>query len=122
MPAMEEITEQRRVVVAVPADAAAEMEREGLAERLPAFRGAALDAVVTVGADAATLVTLLQAPDAIRAFATWIRARCVRSGTSIEITVRRGDRRLDIHGDGDIAIETVVDFLAAAFKESDGSR
>ena len=77
---------------------------------------------MTVGTDAATLVTLLQAPDAIRAFASWIRARCVRSGTSIQITVRRGGQRLDIHGEGDIAIETVADFLAAAFKESGDSR
>ena len=35
MPAMEETTEQQRVIVAVPADAVAEIEREGLAERLP---------------------------------------------------------------------------------------
>jgi hypothetical protein len=119
---MEETTEQQRVMVAVPADAAAELEREGLAERLPAFRGATLDAVVTVGTDAAVLVTLLQAPDAIRAFAAWIRARCVRSGASIEITVRHGDRRLRIDGDGDIAIESVADFLTTVFKEGDDSR
>ena len=119
---MGEITDQQSVIVAVTADAALELEREGLVERLPTFRGATLDAVVAVGTDAATLVTLLQTPDAIRAFAAWIRARCVRSSTSIEITVRHGGRRLHIDGDGDIALESIADFLAAVFKEGDGSR
>jgi hypothetical protein len=117
---MEEITEQ--VVVAVPADVVPELEREGLAERLPAFRGPALDAVVSVGTDAATLITLLQAPDAIKAFAAWIRTRCMRSRTSIEITVRSGNRRLHIDGDGDIAVQAVADFLTAAFREGESSQ
>jgi hypothetical protein len=118
---MDKESEQRRVIVAVPADAALELEREALAERLPVFRGAALDAVVSVGTDAAVLVTLLQAPEAVRAFAAWIRARCAHSDTSVEITVRRGSQRLHVDADGDISIEKVADFLASAFKEADGS-
>jgi hypothetical protein len=122
MPDMEEMIEQQSVIVAVPADAALDLEREGLAELLPAFRGPGLEAVVAVGTDASTLITLLQAPDAIKAFAAWIRARCVRSGTSIEITVTRGGRKVRIGADGDIAIESVADFLAAAFKEADAGQ
>jgi hypothetical protein len=116
---VEETTEPQRAVVAVSADAAAELEREGLAERLPAFRG--LEAVFAVGADAATLVTLLQTPDAIRAFAAWIRTRCTRSGTSVDITINRGKKRLHVEGD-EISIESVANFIAAAFKEEDTSR
>jgi hypothetical protein len=116
---MEETTEDQRVIVAVPADAADELAREGLAEQLPVFRGTAFDAVVAVGTDAATLVTLLQTPDAIRAFAAWVHARCTRSGDSIEITVKRGSRGLHMEVQGDIAIENVAEFLAAAFKEAE---
>lgn len=81
------------VVVAVPSDAVRELEREGLALPVPVFRGPVLNAVVTVGMDSATLVTLLQAPDSIRAFAAWVRDRCARSGGSIELSAKRGRRR-----------------------------
>ena len=116
---MEEITEPRRAIVAVSSDAAAELERAGLADRLPAFRG--LEAVFAVGADAATLITLLQTPDAIRAFAAWIRARCARTGTSVDITIRRDSRTIHVQGNG-VSIESVADFISAAFKEDDASR
>src|SRR5215831_14179333 len=77
--------DRNSVIVAVPLDAVGELEREGLASPLPVFRGAAIDAVVTVGMDSAALVTLLQAPDSVRAFAAWIRDRCSRSGDSTEL-------------------------------------
>jgi len=105
------------MIVAVPVDAARELDREGLASPLPVLRGAALDAVVTVGMDAAAFVTLLQAPDSIRAFAVWVRTRCAHSGDSIELTATRGDRRVHLTVDGDIDVKVVAEFLAAAFAE-----
>src|ERR1700734_1426911 len=94
------------VIVGVPSDAVRELEGEGLALPVPVFRGPVLDAVVLVGMDSATLVTLLQAPDSIRAFAAWVRDRCVRSGGSIELSAKRGRRRvhLTVHGDVDIRV------------------
>jgi hypothetical protein len=106
-------------IVAVPADAVAELERQGLAFPVPVLRGAALDAVVTVGMDSAALVTLLQAPDSVRAFAKWVRDRCGRSRNSIELVARRGDRRVQLTVDGDIDVSVVAGFLVAAFADQD---
>jgi hypothetical protein len=111
--------EAEAMIVAVPFDAVSELANERLASPLPVFRGAALDAVVTVGTDAATLVSLLQAPDAIRAFATWVRSRCERSGDSIELTARSGHRRVSLKVDGRIDAAIVADFLKAAMKSDD---
>ena len=106
-------------VVAVPVDAARELEREGLAFPLPVVRGAVVDAVVTVGMDSAALVTLLQAPDSIRTFAAWLRDRCARSSESIELSARRGGQRIRLKVDGDIDVAVVAAFLAAAFADHD---
>jgi hypothetical protein len=105
------------VIVAVPSDAVGELEGEGLALPVPVFRGPVLDAVVLVGMDSATLVTLLQAPDSIRAFAAWVRDRCVRSGGSIELSAKRGRRRVHLTVHGDVDIRVVADFLAAVFAD-----
>lgn len=86
---------------------------------LPILRGAAVDALVTVGMDAAALVTLLQTPDSVRTFAVWIRGRSARSGDSIELSARRGDRRVHLTIDGDIDIGIVADFLRASFADRD---
>jgi hypothetical protein len=107
------------IVIAVPADALAELEHDGLADPLPRFRGAALDAIVTVGTDAAALVTLLQTPDSLRAFAGWVRGRCVRSGASIDVSIKRGNHRVHLAVDGDVDVKVVAEFLAAAFTESE---
>jgi hypothetical protein len=109
--------DQDAVIVAVPGDAVEELEREGLASSLPSLRGTVLDAVVMVGMDAAVLVTLLQTPDSVRAFAAWIRGRCARSGVSIELSAQRGNRRVHLIVDGDIDVEVVADFLVAAFRD-----
>jgi hypothetical protein len=112
-------TNEQAMRIAVPTDAVLELECEGLAFALPVFRGAVLDPVVTVGMDAAALVTLLQAPDSIRAFATWVRGRCARRGDSIELSARRGDVRVHLTVDGDIDMDVVANFLRAAFAEHD---
>lgn len=106
-------------IVAVPFDAVSELEREGLALPLPVLRGAVFDAVVTVGMDSAALVTLLQAPDSVRAFGAWVRDRCARAGNSIEVSARRGGRRVRLIVDGDIDVAVVADFLVAAFEDHD---
>jgi hypothetical protein len=105
------------VIVAVPFDAVDELERAGLAFPLPVFRGAVLEAVVAVGMDSAALVTLLQTPDSVRAFAAWIRHRYAGSGDSIEISARRGSRQIQLKVGGDIDIDVVADFLSAAFTD-----
>lgn len=109
--------DQRFIVVAVSFDMADELEREGLASPLPVFRGSGIEAVVAVGMDSAMLVTLLQAPDAIRAFADWIRTFCARRSDTIDISAKRGDRRVHLTVNGDIDISLVTDFLAAAFTD-----
>jgi hypothetical protein len=106
-------------IVAVPFDAVRELERERLALPLPVLRGTVLDVAVTVGMDSAALVTLFQAPDSIRAFAAWVRDRCARSGNSIELSAKRGGRRVRLKVDGDIDVGVVADFLAAAFADHD---
>lgn len=107
------------VLAAVPVDAVDELEREGFAHRAPVLRGAALDALVIVGTDAAALVTLLQTPDSIRAFAAWIHGRFVQSGESVELTINHKDRRVKLTVDGDIDIEAVLNFLEEAFADRD---
>lgn len=104
-------------IVAVPYDAVHELEREGLAFPLPVLRGAVLDAVVMIGTDSAALVTLLQTPDSVRAFAAWIRHRRARSGDAIEVSAKRGDRRVHLKVDGNIDVTVVAEFLVAAFAD-----
>lgn len=112
----------KSVVVAVPLDAVRELQREGLAFPRPVFRGTVIDAIVTVGMDSAALVTLLQAPDSIRGFAVWIRNRCKRSGTSIELSARRGDRRVRLTVNSNIDVRLVANFLAEALADPDSQQ
>jgi hypothetical protein len=105
-----------RMIVAVPFDVVSELESANLAFPVRVVRGAVLDTVVTVGTDAATLVSLLQAPDAIRAFATWVSGKCKRSGDSIELSVRSGDRRIVLKVNGHVDAKVVADFLMAAMQ------
>jgi hypothetical protein len=107
------------VVVAVPADVVSELEREGLATRAPVRRGPILDTIVTVGADSATLVTLLQAPDSVRAFARWVHRRSERSGESIEVSIRREGQQVHLVVEGNVDVGTVANFLATAFPNPD---
>jgi hypothetical protein len=115
---MDSVNESRTVVVAVPVDAVADLKSQGLAFPLPAVRGAVIEAVMTVGTDAAMLVSLLQAPDAIRSFAAWVRGRYTQSGNSIELSAQSGDRRVHLRVDGNVDIGVVADFLKAAMDES----
>jgi hypothetical protein len=105
------------VIVAVPFDDVTELEDEGLANALPVFRGAVFDAVVSVGTNAATLVTLLQTPDSIRAFAAWIRRRHAQADTSIEVSAKHGDLSVRLTVKGDISIEVLTEFLTRAFED-----
>jgi hypothetical protein len=102
------------ILVAVPEDGVDELVSAGLVKVIPTIRGAVLDAVVTVGSDAAVLVTLLQAPQTIREFAGWVVARCHRRKTTLVITARRGEQHLELRVDGDIPVEAVTRFLVDA--------
>jgi hypothetical protein len=116
---MGEWADEQAITIMVPVDAVHELEREGLAFALPVHRGAVLDTIVMVGMDAAALVTLLQTPDSIRAFAAWVRDRCARRGDSIELHARQGDLQVHLTVDGNIDVDVVADFLAAAFADHD---
>lgn len=102
------------VLVAVPSDAVDELEKDGLAFSVPSIRGPVLDAVITIGVDAAALVTLLQTPSTIRAFAEWVTRRTKRTGDSIEINARRGTTRVFLKVDGQVSTDVVADFLLGA--------
>lgn len=110
--------EAEAIIVAVPADAVGELEREGIAFALPVLRGPVVEAVVMIGSDAASLVTLLQAPSAVRAFAGWLHARWARSGESIDVSARSGDLRVHLKVDGHVDVSVVADFLTAALKDA----
>jgi hypothetical protein len=112
-----QVDEENVLIAAVPLAAVDELEFHGIAAALPVYRGTAMEALVTIGMDSATLVTLLQAPDSIRAFASWIRDRCVRDGTRIEVIAKQGSRRLRLTVDGEVDIGVVADFIAAAFAD-----
>jgi len=111
---MNQAIRPRNTVIAVPADVVEDLERKRIAARLPVFRGAALDAVLTIGTDAGVLVTLLQAPDAVQTFSAWIRDLCHRSDDSLVITARLGGRRVSVRTDRGIDPSIVTDFVAAA--------
>jgi hypothetical protein len=112
---MDSEQDQNTIIIAVPFDAVDDLENQGLACPLPVLRGAGIQALVSLGMDSAAFVTLLQAPEAIRAFAAWIRARCTRANTTIDISVKQGDRRIHLTADGNIDIGIVAAFLEAAF-------
>lgn len=107
------------MTVAVPTTAVADLTQRGIAAPLPDARSSVLDAIVIVGTDAAAVVTLMQGPDAIRAFAEWIHGLFARTDSSIRITARRGDRRVKLSVDGDVPVKVVEEFLTAAFDDED---
>ena len=102
------------MLIAVPEDAIEELVSAGLVRELPTLRGPVFDAVVTVGMDSAALVTLMQAPDAIRAFAAWLTERVRGKKDGITITANHDGRSLHLEVNGSVPIEAVSDFLTAA--------
>ncbi len=111
-------TDEPVLIVAVPIESVAELEREGLAQSLPVIRGPVIEAAIAVGVDAAALVTLLQTPATLHSFADWVHGLFVRSGESLELSARRGPRRVKLTVDGDVPVQGIADFLVAAFDES----
>lgn len=104
------------VVIAVPEDTVDDLVDAGLVRDLPTLRGPVFDAVVTVGMDSAALVTLMQTPDAVRAFAAWLTERVRRRKDTITIAGNRNGRSLRLEVDGDVPVEAISDFLLAAFR------
>ena len=107
-------------LVAVTGDMADELQRIGLAEPLPTLRGAAIDAAVMVGTDAATIVTLMQTPEAIRAFAGWLHDRFSRRGDSIKIQGRRHGITVTLQVDGSVPVEIITGFIADVLSDQHG--
>jgi hypothetical protein len=110
--------EPAAVLMAVPEEAVDELVAAGLAQVIPTIRGPVLEAVATIGSNAAILVTLLQAPQSIRAFAAWIVSWAGRRTEGIQVSARKGARRIELTVDGDIPVEAVAEFLVAALKGS----
>jgi hypothetical protein len=106
-------------LVTVPKALADDLVGRGLAARVPNFRGAVLDAVVVIGADAGTVVTLMQAPDAVRRLAAWLRDHVSRNEDTIKVEARRGGRSLTLRVDGSVPIDTITDFIADALADRD---
>ncbi len=106
------------MIIAVPEDTVDELTDAGLVRDLPTLRGPVFDAVVSVGMDSAALVTLLQAPDTVRAFATWLVERVRHQKDTIRITGHRGERSVRLEVTGDVPVDAVTDFLLAAFRDA----
>lgn len=107
------------VVISVPQDSVDELVQSGLAARAPILRGELIEAVIAVGVDSAALVTLLQTPQTIQAFATWIRARVIQKEERITIRGNRGNRALRVDVDGDVPVEAIARFLREALGDED---
>lgn len=97
-----------------------DLQRTGLAAPLPTLRGAAIDAAIMVGTDAATIVTLMQTPEAIRAFAGWLHDRFSRRGDSIKIEGRRHGVSVTLQVDGSVPVETITGFIADVLSDQRG--
>jgi len=108
------------VVLAVPEETLDELLEAGLVKTIPTIRGPVMEAVATIGANSAVLVTLLQAPETVRAFAAWLVAWVRRREDTVTINARRGSRRVELRVDGDVPMDVVADFLSAAFRYSSG--
>ncbi len=99
------------ILVAVPADAVAELEALGIAFGVPTTRGPVLEAVVQVGVGAATVVSLMQTPSTVREFASWIVGLAMRDGDAILIRGRRGEKTVQLRVTGDVDAGAVARFL-----------
>jgi hypothetical protein len=104
-------------LVAVTGDMADDLNRTGLAEPLPTLRGAVIAAAIVVGTDAATIVTLMQTPEAIRAFAGWLHDRFSRRGDGIKIQGRRHGITVTLQVDGSVPVEIITGFIAEVLSD-----
>jgi hypothetical protein len=107
-------------LVAITGDMVDELHRAGLVTPLPTLRGAAIDVAIMVGTDAATIVTLIQTPEAVRAFAGWLHDRFSRRGDSIKIEGRRHGISVTLQVDGSVPVETITGFIADVLSDQRG--
>jgi hypothetical protein len=114
------VEEVPAALVAVTADMADDLQRTGLAAALPTLRGAAVDAAIMVGTNAATIVTLMQAPDSIRAFAGWLHDRFSRHGDSVKIQGRRHGISVTLQVDGSVPVDTITEFITEVLRDRPG--
>lgn len=106
----------REVVLGVADDLVEDAVASGLVEELPTLRHSIQDAVLTVGSSALAAVTLLRSPTAVRAFAGWLRDRCVGSKTSITLRATRAGTSTVLRVHGDMSVDAVADFITAALR------
>lgn len=109
------------VVIAVPDDALDALLGEGLVEEVVILRGPAVEAAITIGVDAAALVTLMQTPSTIRQFAAWLVERAKRRANVICISGQRAGRRVELRVTGEVSVDAVAEFISAVFRELPGS-
>jgi hypothetical protein len=107
-------------LLAVTADMADDLQRTGLAAPLPTLRGAVIDAAIMMGTNAATIVTLMQTPDSIRAFAGWLHDRFSRHGDSIKIQGRHHGISVTLQVDGSVPVETITEFITEVLRDRPG--
>jgi hypothetical protein len=103
------------VLIAVSDDLVDDLVEAGLVGEFPGLRHSVLDALLTVGSSAMTVVTLNYAPARIRAFADWLRERSGR--TVIELTDTRSGRTFTLRSNRPVAAENIAAFVAAALHD-----
>ena len=108
-------------LIAVPESALDELLSAGLVAEVPTLRGPVFDAVLTVGSDAAVLVSLLQAPDTIKSFSRWVKGYAAKEQSEVTVRGRSGGTEVELRvtADGDLPADAVAEFIRSAL--SDGS-
>lgn len=109
------------VLIAVPDEYVDDLVAAGIVGELPTLRHSAVDAVLTIGTSILTVVTLLRAPAAVQALATWLRDRTSRDGVAIEIRANRRGTKIEVRG-GSIPADALAAFITAAIEDTDASR
>lgn len=100
----------------MPEEAVAELVENNLAKVVPGVRGPLLETVMEIGTDAAVLVTLLQTPDTVRAFAAWVLGWGKRQPDGMVVHARKKGRRVDLRVEGEVSIDTITDFISDALR------
>ncbi len=102
-------------LIAVSDDLVDDLVAAGLVGEFPGLRNSVLDALLTVGSSAMTVVTLNYAPTRIRAFVDWLR---VRSGqTVLELTDVRSGRTFTLRSNRPVAPDALAAFVSAALDD-----
>ena len=108
----------RAALIAVPDDLVDELVERNLVGELPVMRYSAVDAVLTVGSSALTVVTLLRDPLRIAAFARWLLANAAERRTTLTVTANGDGTRTVLQVVGETSAETITAFVTSAIREA----